>query len=54
MRRQFQIDANKYFISIFFPDDKNAYDKMQQLREMTDVIIQQNSDPKLLPKIASV
>ena len=54
LRRQYQIDANKYWISMFFPDDKNAYDKMQQVREMTDVNIQQNSDPKLLPKVAYV
>lgn len=52
MRRQMQIDANKYWISMFLPNDKQFNEVLEEVREITDAIVLKNSNPKILPKIS--
>lgn len=51
MRRQMQIDASKYWISLFMPPIDKFEDKLIEIRQMATVIIDKNSNPEIFPKI---
>lgn len=53
MRRQMQIDANKYWISIFMPPIDKFEDTLSEIKDMTTVTIRENSDPSIFPSIGS-
>ena len=39
LRRQLQIDASKYWINLFFPNDEDVNDKFEDVRNMPYLII---------------
>lgn len=53
MHRQMQIDANKYWISMFMPNQNKFIDALSEVRKMTSFLIQKNSDKSILPKTSN-
>lgn len=51
MNRQMQIDANKYWISLFMPPINKFDDKLREIRKMTTYITDKNSEPANFPNV---
>ena len=52
MHKQMQIDANKYWIGLFMPPLDKFTDKLAQIRQSTQLIIDKNSNKNILPKVS--
>jgi hypothetical protein len=48
MHRQMQVDASKYWISMFMPDQE----RFSEIRGMASEIVSKNSDPQVMPKVS--